>query len=116
MLGQAHLSHSLTYTHTYTHTCFAQRIESWENYTSLFDRIFSDDDDDNDLGAHFACFTGTRVQRLTLKALFCVWTDRLDLPVQWLWDMVDEFIYQFADFCRFRTKVSRLHLTYADVC
>ena len=31
-------------------------------------------------------------------------TDRLDLPVQWLWDMVDEFVYQFTDFCRFRTK------------
>ena len=56
-----------------------QRIESWENYTSLFDRIFSDDDDDNNL-------------------------DRLDLPVQWLWDMVDEFVYQFTDFCRFRSK------------
>jgi len=56
-----------------------QRIESWENYTSLFDRVFSDDDDDNNL-------------------------DRLDLPVQWLWDMVDEFVYQFTDFCRFRSK------------
>ena len=56
-----------------------QRMESWENYTSLFDRIFSDDDDDNNL-------------------------DRLDLPLPWLWDMVDEFVYQFTDFCRFRTK------------
>ena len=27
-----------------------QRIESWDNYTSLFERIFSDDDDDNLLG------------------------------------------------------------------
>ena len=55
-----------------------QRIESWENYTSLFDRIFSDEDDDNNF-------------------------DRLDLPMQWLWDMVDEFVYQFTDFCRFRS-------------
>ena len=23
---------------------------------------------------------------------------------QWLWDMVDEFVYQFQDFCRFRSK------------
>ena len=23
---------------------------------------------------------------------------------QWLWDMVDEFVYQFHDFCRFRSK------------
>ena len=85
-LGQLDRSHALTYTrtalssasslgtstpltlthiHTYTHACFEQRIESWENYTSLFDRIFSDDDDDNDLGAHFTCFTGTRVRILT---------------------------------------------------
>ena len=27
-----------------------QRIESWDNYTTLFERIFSDDDDDNLLG------------------------------------------------------------------
>ena len=56
-----------------------QRIASWENYTSLFERVFSDDDDDNNL-------------------------DRLDLPVQWLWDMVDEFVYQYSDFARFRSK------------
>jgi hypothetical protein len=52
---------------------------SWENYTSLFERVFSVDDDDNNL-------------------------DRLDLPVQWLWDMVDEFVYQYSDFARFRSK------------
>jgi len=53
-----------------------QRIESWENYILLFDRIFSDEDD----------------------------MQSIDLPVQWLWDMVDEFVYQYQDFCRFRTK------------
>jgi len=26
-----------------------QRIASWENYTSLFERVFADDDDDNNL-------------------------------------------------------------------
>ena len=30
-----------------------QRIESWDNYTTLFERIFSDDDDDNLLGEAF---------------------------------------------------------------
>lgn len=53
-----------------------QRMESWENYSVLFERIFSDEDE----------------------------MQSIDLPVQWLWDMVDEYVYQFQDFCRYRTK------------
>ncbi|TFY78189.1 hypothetical protein EWM64_g5825 [Hericium alpestre] len=29
----------------------------------------------------------------------------LELPEQWLWDIVDEFIYQFQSFCVWRAKV-----------
>ncbi|KAI0314423.1 RNA polymerase I-associated factor PAF67-domain-containing protein [Amylostereum chailletii] len=29
----------------------------------------------------------------------------LELPEQWLWDIVDEFIYQFQSFCTWRSKV-----------
>jgi translation initiation factor 3 subunit L len=29
------------------------------------------------------------------------------LPNNWLWDMVDEFIYQFQSFCQYRGKVSQ---------
>ena len=29
----------------------------------------------------------------------------VQLPNQWLWDMLDEFIYQFQSFCQFRAKV-----------
>jgi len=29
----------------------------------------------------------------------------LDLPDQWLWDIIDEFIYQFQSFCTWRSKV-----------
>ena len=53
-----------------------QRIESYDNYCVLFDRIFSDDDD----------------------------MQAIDLPDQWLWDMVDEFVYQYQEFCRYRSK------------
>jgi translation initiation factor 3 subunit L len=28
----------------------------------------------------------------------------LELPNQWIWDILDEFIYQFESFCRFRVK------------
>ncbi|KZV76902.1 hypothetical protein PENSPDRAFT_622441 [Peniophora sp. CONT] len=30
---------------------------------------------------------------------------QLELPEQWLWDIVDEFIYQFQSFCVWRSKV-----------
>ncbi|KAK7434179.1 hypothetical protein VKT23_020310 [Stygiomarasmius scandens] len=30
---------------------------------------------------------------------------KLELPEQWLWDIIDEFIYQFQVFCTWRSKV-----------
>lgn len=30
----------------------------------------------------------------------------MQLPVQWLWDMVDEFLYQFQSFCQYRGKLA----------
>jgi translation initiation factor 3 subunit L len=53
-----------------------QRMESYDNYCLLFDRIFGDEDD----------------------------MQAIDLPDQWLWDMVDEFVFQFHEFCRYRSK------------
>ena len=29
----------------------------------------------------------------------------LQLPEQWLWDIIDEFIYQFQVFCTWRSKI-----------
>ena len=29
----------------------------------------------------------------------------LELPEQWLWDIIDEFIYQYQSFCVWRSKV-----------
>ncbi|XP_022105099.1 eukaryotic translation initiation factor 3 subunit L-like [Acanthaster planci] len=31
---------------------------------------------------------------------------RLELPDQWLWDIIDEFIYQFQEFSKYRSKLS----------
>ncbi|KAI8443734.1 eukaryotic translation initiation factor 3 subunit 6 [Phakopsora pachyrhizi] len=31
----------------------------------------------------------------------------LDLPVQWLWDIIDEFIYQFASFTTWKGRIAR---------
>lgn len=34
----------------------------------------------------------------------------MQLPNQWLWDMVDEFVYQFQSYCQYRSKLkSRSH-------
>ncbi|TFK37025.1 eukaryotic translation initiation factor 3 subunit 6 [Crucibulum laeve] len=30
---------------------------------------------------------------------------QLELPEQWLWDIIDEFIYQYQNFCSWRSKV-----------
>lgn len=30
----------------------------------------------------------------------------LELPEQWLWDIIDEFIYQYQVFCTWRSKVA----------
>lgn len=53
----------------------AQRLDSWTNYSNLFNLFLSDRMVD------------------------------YDLPPSWLWDMVDEFIYQFESWCQFRSKV-----------
>jgi len=52
-----------------------QRIESWNNYCEFFNLILS----------------SRRVE--------------LELPGQWLWDIIDEFIYQFQSFCQYRSKL-----------
>ena len=31
----------------------------------------------------------------------------LDLPNQWLWEVIDEFIYQFQSFQQFRAKLQK---------
>lgn len=56
-----------------------QRIASWKNYCDLFNFLLN----------------GTP-------------TLDLELPTQWLWDIVDEFIYQFQSFCQYRSKLKSL--------
>lgn len=53
-----------------------QRFESYRNYVKLFNAILSAE-----------------------KPL------ELELPIQWLYDIIDEFIYQFQSFCQYRAKL-----------
>jgi translation initiation factor 3 subunit L len=55
-----------------------QRVESWNNYCDLFSYL--------------------------LNATSPAEVD-LDLPNQWLWDITDEFIYQFQAFSQYRSKL-----------
>uniref|UniRef100_A0A915JA07 Eukaryotic translation initiation factor 3 subunit L n=1 Tax=Romanomermis culicivorax TaxID=13658 RepID=A0A915JA07_ROMCU len=32
---------------------------------------------------------------------------KLDLPNQWLWDIIDEFVYQFQSFCQYKSSVNK---------
>ena len=53
-----------------------QRFESYRNYVQLFNAILSAE-----------------------RPL------ELELPIQWLYDIIDEFIYQFQSFCQYRAKL-----------
>eukprot|EP01111_Echinosteliopsis_oligospora_P018075 TRINITY_DN809_c0_g1_i2.p1 TRINITY_DN809_c0_g1~~TRINITY_DN809_c0_g1_i2.p1 ORF type:complete len:579 (-),score=149.64 TRINITY_DN809_c0_g1_i2:32-1720(-) len=70
----------LYYRHIYTklQPTLAHRFESWQNYIDLFQYFL----------------------KPTTAAEF-----DLMLPNQWLWDIVDEFIYQFQSFSQFRYKL-----------
>ena len=40
----------------------------------------------------------------------------MQLPNSWLWDMVDDFIYQFQSYCAYRAKLRRVSNTNAAAC
>eukprot|EP00177_Eucheuma_denticulatum_P005995 GFKZ01010935.1.p1 GENE.GFKZ01010935.1~~GFKZ01010935.1.p1 ORF type:complete len:533 (+),score=63.75 GFKZ01010935.1:240-1838(+) len=67
----------LYYRHLFSKTqpSLAQRLEGWTNYCELFDMFIKDGMIDH------------------------------DLPASWLWDMIDEFIYQFESWCQYRARL-----------
>ncbi|KAJ2834125.1 hypothetical protein GGI24_000538 [Coemansia furcata] len=75
------LYRELYYRHIYSrlHPSLEVRFRSFENYCDLFNHILNSDGP----------------------------TD-LELPNQWLWDIVDEFIYQFQSFCTHRSRLNKL--------
>ncbi|ORE10107.1 hypothetical protein BCV72DRAFT_39453 [Rhizopus microsporus var. microsporus] len=71
------LYRELYYRHIYSHLTptLEQRFQSYENYCDLFNYILNSNGPVS-----------------------------LELPNQWLWDIIDEFIYQFQSFCNFRDR------------
>ncbi|KAJ2678032.1 hypothetical protein GGI25_002675 [Coemansia spiralis] len=74
------LYRELYYRHIYSrlHPSMETRFRSFENYCDLFNYILNSDG-----------------------------PIELELPNQWLWDIVDEFIYQFQSFCTHRSRVGK---------
>ncbi|KAJ2724083.1 hypothetical protein GGI07_002204 [Coemansia sp. Benny D115] len=74
------LYRELYYRHIYArlHPSLETRFRSFDNYCDLFNYILNSDGPID-----------------------------LELPRQWLWDIVDEFIYQFQSFCTHRSRVAK---------
>ncbi|KAK9767552.1 hypothetical protein K7432_002567 [Basidiobolus ranarum] len=72
------LYRELYYRHIYQRLqpTIEHRFRSYENYCALFNYILNSDGPVS-----------------------------LELPNQWLWDIIDEFIYQFQSFCNFRNRI-----------
>jgi len=63
------------------------RFESFHNYVELFNLVLGMPSKDPDI----------------------------DLPIQWSWDMIDEFIFQFQSFHEFRTNIHMARLSPSDL-
>jgi len=74
----------LYYRHIYSRLSiqYVDRQGSWENYCRLLDLIIDDLQDGDELS--------------------------LALPAQWIWDMLDEFIYHYQTYCNFRNKAVKI--------
>ncbi|KAJ1569964.1 Eukaryotic translation initiation factor 3 subunit L, partial [Nowakowskiella sp. JEL0078] len=72
------LYRELYYRHIYSklQPTFEDRIASYTNYCDLFNLILNSSEE----------------------------PINLELPNQWLWDIIDEFIYQFQSYCQYRSK------------
>eukprot|EP01125_Pyxidicula_operculata_P006138 TRINITY_DN2136_c0_g1_i2.p1 TRINITY_DN2136_c0_g1~~TRINITY_DN2136_c0_g1_i2.p1 ORF type:complete len:488 (-),score=102.45 TRINITY_DN2136_c0_g1_i2:758-2221(-) len=68
-------------------------------------------------------------KQLTLKQRIAAWNSyskfldhilqaqkpvELELPIQWVWDIVDEFVYQYQGFCQLRSKLKESADTSAE--
>jgi len=74
----------LYYRHIYSRlqVQFDDRRGSWENYCKLLDLIISDLQEGEDLS--------------------------VALPPQWIWDILDEFVYHYQTFCAARSKAIKV--------
>ncbi len=68
------------------------RFQSYENICELFNYLLSEFKEYSQRSARSG-LTQSRQRGRPVP---------LDLPIQWLWDMLDEFVYQFQSFAQYR--------------
>jgi translation initiation factor 3 subunit L len=71
-----------------THTDVEVRCESWTNYLELFKVLIPEQGSD---------------------------LHRLELPCKWIWEILDESIYQFQNFCIYASKLKKDDLAYKEL-
>ena len=109
----------LYYRHMYARLqpALMDRLHSYINYCNLFsyllkpasttppsDASATATDKSTSGGAAKDASTGGAVGGVGGVGVGVVCVGVLDLPEHWLWDMLDEFIYQFQQFCLYRCK------------
>lgn len=94
------LYRELYYRHIYARLSpsIQDRFHSYENYCDLFNYILSKFDRFCPLDLVYVC-------ELTSIGTDSDFPVNLELPNQWLWDIIDEFIYQFQSFCNCRNRI-----------
>ncbi|KAJ3168732.1 Eukaryotic translation initiation factor 3 subunit L [Irineochytrium annulatum] len=109
----------LYYRHIYSklQPTLDDRIDSYENYRDLFNYILKGRVDERegsgmnwtkvgrDEGDMWSLLYLELTTDMNMEDTSIDPTD-LELPNQWLWDIIDEFIYQFQAFCQFRSKIN----------
>ncbi|KAJ3343382.1 Eukaryotic translation initiation factor 3 subunit L [Gonapodya sp. JEL0774] len=94
------LYRELYYRHVYAklQPTLEDRLASYYNYCDLFNYVLSAWKGDLEAFSR-------RILTVRFMAVDSGEPVDLELPNQWLWDIIDEFIYQFQSFCNFRAKV-----------
>lgn len=100
------LYNELFYRHLYAHVTSFPELEeahqSYLNYCALFDALLSM----SILLFYRTCWS-TWINSSSFYFLEPKNPVQLELPNQWLWDIIDEFIYQFQKFSTYRSKLKR---------
>src|SRR5690606_26377921 len=89
----------LYYRHLYSKLArqltIVQRFGSWRNYSNFFETLL-----------------GPSITHVEYDLYYCViGKEPLDatIHVSWIWDIIDEFIYQYEEFSQYRSRRNELH-------
>ncbi|KAH7650086.1 hypothetical protein FG379_003166 [Cryptosporidium bovis] len=91
------------------HVKWQDRVSSWKNYITLFCYLLSRPNFNNDLNSIELPKTLVEYFENNISTKFEDFKD-ISLPPEMIHGIIDEFIYQFQDTCRYRTRISHIIL------